>query len=228
MRLRFLQLKILYRMTVVLLLAVSVAIAVNSNGTSAFAQDKEIRSIAAGTPKSSVPDRESNSSVNGVRADDLKSAETVIEFARTHHPELAALLVQLRSARSPEFERALRQLSPEIQRLDRSLEKTPQRYESDLLAWKIESQTRLLLARWAMSKDPELEKQIRGLLKQRREIRIQLLSSEQRRLQERLATISNQIAVANEQLDQQVDDEWQRLVRRTGAAQKSANSRKVK
>ena len=76
-----------------------------------------------------------------------RSADEVMEFAQQHHPELASLLKHLAGAKSPEFKRAISQLSTEIARLDRVKERTPQRFETELDVWKLESKTRLLLAR---------------------------------------------------------------------------------
>ncbi|MCA9037726.1 MAG: hypothetical protein KDA91_21480 [Planctomycetaceae bacterium] len=152
-------------------------------------------------------------------------AELVLAFADKHHPELAVLLRHLQSAKSNEFERAIRQLSAEITRLERSLERTPQRYKSDLASWQLESKARLLTARWVMSRDPELEVQIRKLLRQRRELRLEQMRQDRQRLEERLAATTDQINAAESNLDQQVDDEWQRLVRQTGAARKSVGEK---
>ena len=143
--------------------------------------------------------------------------DLVIKFARQHHPELADLIEQLRTAGSSEFDRAIRQLASEMHRLERIKERTTQRFEMELQGWKLESQTRLLVARWAMSKDPEQEKQIRDLLRQRRQIRVNQLQQEKQRLEERMSVLKDQLASATEKLDQQVEEEWQRLARRAGS-----------
>lgn len=143
--------------------------------------------------------------------------DLVIQFARQHHPELADLIQQLRLAGSSEFDRAIKQLATEMHRLERIKERTPQRFEMELEGWKLESKTRLLVARWAMSKDPEQEKQIRDLLRQRRQIRVNQLQQEKQRLEERMSVLKDQLASATEKLDQQVEEEWQRLARRAGS-----------
>ena len=156
-----------------------------------------------------------------------RDPEVVIEFARQHHPELATLLEQLRTAKSPEFGRAIRELSGQMNRLERIQERTPQRVEFELAAWKLESQTRLLLARWAMSQDPVLEQQIRDLLRQRSLNRTKQLQQERQKLVERLAAVEAQLSERAGTSDQEIEEEWQKMSRRTGTRQKSAAAAKT-
>lgn len=166
-------------------------------------------------------------SVRKTVGDAENGSDQVLRFAAEHHPELAALLRQLRKAQSPEFERAVGELSIQISRLERVRERTPQRYELELKSWKLESETKLLLARWAMSQDPALESEIRRLLRERRLIRIALLEMEQHRLQERLAVVSSQLTDAGTNLDGQIDSEWQQLSRKAGAKRKTRTTAKT-
>ncbi|MBL8814483.1 MAG: hypothetical protein JNL58_00530 [Planctomyces sp.] len=150
---------------------------------------------------------------------DARSAEDVsesrvLEFAKEHHPELAGLLEQLRTSRSKEFNKAMRELSGQVQKLDRIRERTPARFEHELGLWKNESQTRLLVARWVMSQDPELEKEIRGLLKQRHEMKLTQLKLDRDKLTERLKALETQVETAESDPDAQIEEEWKKLSRR--------------
>ncbi len=150
---------------------------------------------------------------------DANSAEDVTEarvlaFAKEHHPELAGLLEQLRTSRSKEFNKAIRELSGQVQKLDRIRERTPARFEHELGLWKNESQTKLLVARWVMSQDPELEKEIRGLLKQRQEMKLTQLKLDRDKLMERLKALESQVETAESDPDAQIEDEWKKLSRR--------------
>ncbi len=156
-----------------------------------------------------------------------RDAETVIGFARQHHPELATLLEQLRKAKSPEFGKAIRELSGQMNRLERIQERTPQRFEFELTVWKLESQTRLLLARWAMSQDPALEQQIRDLLRQRSLHRTTQLQQERQKLMDRLAVVEAQLEERAGNSELAIEEEWQRMSRRTGARKKSAAAGKT-
>lgn len=142
-----------------------------------------------------------------------------LEFATEHHPELARLLEQLEKSRPQEFARAVRELSQQIQVLERSREKNPARYEAQLQVWKQDSQIRVLMARWSYNHDPKLEKQIRDLLKQRQEVRSQQLKAEKVRLAEQQRRIDEQLAAMMQSVEERVDQEWEQL-------SKKARSRK--
>lgn len=160
---------------------------------------------------------------------DAKSAEDVSEarvlaFAKEHHPELAGLLDQLRTSRSKEFNKAIRELSGQVQKLDRIRERTPARFEHELGLWKNESQTKLLVARWVMSQDPELEKEIRGLLKQRQEMKLTQLKVDRDKLTERLKALESQVETAESNPDAQIEDEWKKLSRRNNRKASESSS----
>lgn len=142
-------------------------------------------------------------------------------FAAAHHEELANLLKQLKNAKSPEFIRAVRELHTAQTRINRFREKQPQRYENELEAWKIDSEVRLRIVRWAMSKDPELEKQIRELLTSRENGKLNRLRLEQTRLRQRLKAISAQLESGEQKVAEQVNSEWDRLTKRVATARKN-------
>jgi hypothetical protein len=142
-----------------------------------------------------------------------------LEFASEHHPELARLLEQLEKSRPQEFARAVRELSQQIQVLERSREKNPARYQAQLQVWKQDSQIRVLMARWSYNHDPKLEKQIRDLLKQRQEVRSSQLKAEKVRLAEQQRRIDEQLATMMQPVEERVDQEWELL-------SKKARSRK--
>ena len=82
--------------------------------------------------------------------------KAAMAFATQHHPELARLLEQLEKSRPNEFARAIRDLNQQLQQLERTREKSPSRYDAQLESWKVESQIRVLTARWSLSRDAEI------------------------------------------------------------------------
>lgn len=142
--------------------------------------------------------------------------KAAMEFATQHHPELARLLEQLEKSRPNEFARAIRDLNQQLQQLERTREKNPTRYDAQLESWKIESQIRVLTARWSLSRDAELETQIRGLLKQRREAKMAQLKADKERLLEQQRKIDEQLSALSDPMDAQVDKEWEQLARKAG------------
>lgn len=120
--------------------------------------------------------------------------EQALEFAREHHPELASLVSKLQKGKPAQFKSAIRHLVQSQERLQRIQLRSPERYELALEAWKLDSRIRLLAARMTMSDDPELEAELKTILRQRTELRLQQLSEERDRLKTRLERIEENIA----------------------------------
>lgn len=147
--------------------------------------------------------------------------KAAMAFATQHHPELARLLEQLEKSRPHEFARAVKDLNQQLQQLERTREKNPVRYETQLESWKVESQIRVLIARWSLNRDAELEIQIRDLLKQRREAKMAQLKADKERLLEQQRKIDEQLAELSDPMDSQVDKEWEQLAKKAGLPKNS-------
>ena len=164
--------------------------------------------------ESGKPEQVDKKSRTEKSAADRKAA---MEFATQHHPELARLLEQLEKSRPHEFARATKDLNQQLQQLERTREKNPGRYDAQLESWKVESQIRVLTARWSLSRDAELETQIRGLLTQRREAKIAQLKADKERLLEQQRKIEEQLTSLSDPMDSQVDKEWEQLAKKSGS-----------
>jgi hypothetical protein len=147
-----------------------------------------------------------------------------LAFARDNHPELARLLEQLEKSRSSEFGRAVRELNLQIQRLERTREKSPARYAVQLESWKADSQIRILMARWVRNHDDGLERQIRTLLRERQTARVAQLTAEQQRLEDQLKRVNQQLSELAGDGEALVDKEWQQLATRADQQKKKAGS----
>jgi septal ring factor EnvC (AmiA/AmiB activator) len=141
-------------------------------------------------------------------------------FAAEHHPELARLLDHLKKSRPSEFQRAVRELNQQIQTLEKLREKNPARYAHQLELWKNDSQIRVLVAKWSRTQDDELEQEIRGLLQQRRDLKLAQLKAEQQRLTEQMQKLEKQIATLS---DSQLEREWEQLAKKTNASRKAGS-----
>ncbi|MDG2130365.1 MAG: hypothetical protein P8K08_20360 [Fuerstiella sp.] len=148
----------------------------------------------------------------------VNQQDDALEFARKHHPELANLLERLQSTvPAGFFARGIREVHLARQRLERIREKQPARFESELKHWKIDSEIRLLTARWAMSRDPALEKTIRELLRTRQQSRMDRLNEERAKLAARLTQLDAQIGLGTEELAVDLVEEWNRLAKQATA-----------
>lgn len=176
---------------------------------------------AAGTADSG-----SKSSPKVVARTELSAADRTeaLRFVAEHHPELAHLLMQLKKSRSVEFERAVRELVQQTQAIQRLQEKNPARYETQLKAWKLDSQIRVLMARWARTADSGLELEIRGLIAERQRMKSSQLSADRAKLEEQLKRMDEQLATFSEAEDVRVAAEWEQLSRRAKAAIRPVNA----
>lgn len=138
-------------------------------------------------------------------------AASALEFAKTHHPELASLLEQLRVNAPKDFDAAVTDLNRTRERLERSRKNTPERYELELVAWKLDSRVRLLAARLAMGGDPGLEEELRDALEERFDVRIKLLKDERDRLHKRVGRLDEQIAEQERRADEILNREFAAL-----------------
>lgn len=148
------------------------------------------------------------------------------QFVAEHHPELASLLSQLQKSRPAEFERALRELVPQTQAIQRSKERSPARYESQLAAWKVDSQIRVLMARWSRKQDPETETKVRELIAHRQQLRREQTQAEKQRLTEQLQKLDEQLQNLDQPETQRIQAEWEQLSRRATTAAKQASKQK--
>lgn len=119
----------------------------------------------------------------------LESEKAALEFAETHHPELAGLLAQLKENAADGYERAIAELDRSRDRLEKIRERQPDRYAAALKEWQLSSRIKLTLARMTLSKDPTLLPELTAMVRERAELRLQPLRAEQQRIKARLEKV---------------------------------------
>jgi len=134
-----------------------------------------------------------------------------LAFAREHHPELAALIAKLRTDNRTQFDRALRELAQDRERLVRLKQQSSPQYELGLAAWKLDSRAHLLAARMTMSQDPALEAELKKILRERVDLRLKQLQLERGRLQDRLAQVKTSIQTIEADKEAAADKDLQRI-----------------
>ncbi len=153
-----------------------------------------------------------------------EQSDKAMEFARQHHPELADLLRKLRTNSPNGFSRGIREVHRTVVRLERLQDKQPARHASELQKWKTDSRIQLMTAQWAMTQDPALEQQIRDLLLERQQIRLERLSADRDKLLQRLKQLDDQIERAS--AEDHLNREWERLQKRAKAGAGAQRSKK--
>jgi hypothetical protein len=133
-------------------------------------------------------------------------------FVRMNHPELAALLDQLKLNDVSEYQRAIRELFHSSEKLAQLQERNPKRYPMELEAWKLNSRIRLLVARLTMSPDPKIEDELRQALVQQVGLRKATLEDDRERLQHRVAELNEQLKKLDEQQNASVEQRMAKLL----------------
>jgi hypothetical protein len=140
-----------------------------------------------------------------------------LAFAREHHPELAALIDKLRRGNRRDYDRAVRQLSQDCERLTRLKKQSAEQYELGLTAWKLDSRTQLLAARMTVSQTPGLEAELKQILAERADVRLKEFKAERARLQDRLTKLNTSIQSLETDKNAAVEKDLQRIKRSVAA-----------
>jgi hypothetical protein len=144
--------------------------------------------------------------------------QIALDFAQRHHPELAALLPQLRQRDRHAYESAVKELVRTSERLEKLQTRQPEKYEAELAIWKLDSRIHLLVARAVSAGDDSSHDEILSLVQQRNELRIRQLEQERERLSARTTRLKESISQLRSGGSALAESETERLL-------KSAESR---
>lgn len=122
-----------------------------------------------------------------------KRETDAVAFAQQHLPQLADLLTRLRASHPEQYTKALRELDKTRTRLEKARETDADRYAILLREWQLDSRVRLLAARITMSTSEELESELRQVLTERHDVRLQLLTYDREKSKTRLQKMDEQI-----------------------------------
>lgn len=136
-----------------------------------------------------------------------------MSFAERHHPELAVLLLQLKEMDSRKFEQAVAEIAKTNEKMNRLRERLPERYETEIELWKIDSRIRLLIARSGGKIDQKTRLQIKEMLNSRLVWRQEQLKRDREKLQERLDRVNSQLTQLDENSDSLIERDLDRLTR---------------
>ncbi|QDT34398.1 DUF342 domain-containing protein [Thalassoglobus polymorphus] len=152
-----------------------------------------------------------------------------LAFAKEHHEELSSLLLQLKEMSPGKYESAISELFRTSERLSRYKDRLPERYSMELELWKIDSRVRLLVARSASGMEEETREQAKKLLMERNQLRKTLYQAEQKKLQERLKRLEEQVAQLETESESIADRDLDRLMKsvrsRSITRKKTVNSK---
>jgi hypothetical protein len=177
-------------------------------------------SAAAAQDKSDKP----VSKPKGEAAITAEREAAVMTFVEKNHAELKDLLTYLKDNRRKDYERAIRELSRDAERIGQIKTRDGKQYELEIKAWTIKSRIQLLTAHLAMGDKEEIRTQLRSLLNEQMDVRADLLKRERERAQERLAKIEQDLIRLDNDRQKMVENQLKML---TKSAADSKNKVKV-
>lgn len=149
----------------------------------------------------------------------------VTEFVEQNHAELATLLTHLKTGQPKEYERAVRDLYRVTEKLAMVKERSDEQYALELKAWKAQSRAQLLVARLKMT-DPEsgdreeLKTQLREILSEQLQARIEVLKLERERTSTRLEKLNQDIGRFEQNREAVIDGHVNSLLNQVNANRK--------
>lgn len=141
----------------------------------------------------------------------------VTTFVEKNHAELAALLVHLKTNQPKEYERAVRDLFRVTEKFAMVKERGDAQYDLELKAWKAQSRAQLLVARLKMT-DPEsadteeLKTQLREILTEQLQARIEVMKLERERTTARLEKLNQDIGKFEQNREAVIDSHVNNLM----------------
>lgn len=146
----------------------------------------------------------------------------VISFVERNHAELAALLAHLKANQPKEYERAVRDLFRVTEKLAMVHERDSRQYDLELKAWKSQSRAQLLVARLKMT-DPEsanseeLKNQLREILSEQMQARLEVMKLERERVSGRLEKLNDDITRMERDRESVIDNHVTNLMNQVNA-----------
>lgn len=157
--------------------------------------------------------------------------ETAVKkFVERNHPALLELLRPLKESQPKEYERAVRELLRVTERLEAVEQRDKHLHTLELQAWTLQSRNQLITARLKVAREKhkaaqstddmppselqkieELESELEGVLGQQIDVRIEILSYERAKAQERLEKLDKEIADMKANRNQVVAKQAQQL-----------------
>lgn len=148
-----------------------------------------------------------------------------LAFVREHHPELQALLIQLKESQPKQYEQAVRDLFRTSERLASFQERDGQRHDLELKAWKTRSRVQLLSAMLLMSpQDQSTASKLKQALLDENDVRREILELERERITKRLERIETQM----EAIDNNAERAAARQIKQLIEGTKSVPANKTK
>ncbi len=162
------------------------------------------------TVKKSSATKRNRKIINSIDPNQEKQA---IAFAKSHHPELAKLIQRLKKRKPLEYRRAIRDLDMTLTKLDRFKKRDGERYRLTLELWEVDSRIRLLAARVSVMGNSKDKTELKSLIQQRIDLRLELLRHDLKLAENRIERLNKSIADMEQNQDKIMDAELKKIQR---------------
>lgn len=136
-----------------------------------------------------------------------------LEFVDKNHPELAAMLPQLKKRHPQEYQSAIHELAGSQQRLEKLATRDKTLHGIEVNLWRIDSRVRLLAAQLAMGADRDrLTGEIRKALVERTNLELRRKQLQRDQLQAKITRLDSEISRLSQRREQRVDQSLERIV----------------
>lgn len=136
----------------------------------------------------------------------------VMQFVAANHPELSNVLKRLREQRPDDFHNAVRDLSQQMDRIERVRRRNPDKATYVQERWNLHSRIQLLIARRLLSPDSALDAELRQLIEKDVDLRLAYRIDERDRAKKHLSRLDASVAELQNERTRLVDQEWKRVL----------------
>lgn len=168
----------------------------------------------------------SGTSLDAADSPNQQQQVLVLQMVDQHLPQLKTVLDYLRENSPQEYERAMRDLSRQMRRLETSRRRGEHFYDNELQVIKLETAIDLAAAKLRLRDEPELRQQLRRDIRQLQQLRVERLMFERQTLAQRLKRTTEQLAAveqrlekAQQSLDANAEQSFQTLLRKAGRSE---------
>ena len=164
-----------------------------------------LTSVASAQNTTLAPQKKSVKHKSNVAQVSKQRKEQVLAFVSENHPELNELLRKLeKSKKQRQYLNAIRGRDKALKKLEATKDRNPQRYESALQQWNLESRIKVAGAQVKMNDTEEGRDTLESLVTKLVDFHIARMKSDREQVQKRLKQIEARIADAESNREQAI------------------------
>jgi len=132
--------------------------------------------------------------------------EQLLSFVSENHAQLNDLLSKLEKRKNQrQYRKAMASLDKSVKKIEAIKERNPQRYESALQQWKLESRIKVTAAQYKLNESDESRVSLESFVTQLVDFHIARMKSDREKVQKRLEQLDKRIAEAESNREQTIE-----------------------